>query len=799
MEQRAAFGRARSFLNYYPLAKWSALVAGVATGVLYVCLLMLLGLFADLTVNRGEIPAYQDLAPQEQEVFRNAWSEPAEFLTRLEVGEPTAFVQKHLPMTVKDKKAPSPRTERKQFLAKVGIAEEKDDAYLARVINLRLALQNLGVEEKRLDEYTKLCLTPPDNLAERLKRATLLKEERLELLWRVHLQRVLRDEVGESAAELLDRRFKGQADKYGTEAALARSIRNVGVLGLVVRTHGRLDGDVIAWLASWNPWMWASGYFTYATGLLLVAVVVALLRALCMFASTYLAALSTIEAATRLRRAIYHHTYRLGTLAFRALGPAEAVSASTRHLESVHDALYAWLTVVFREPVKFGLLLAFALLVNFGLALVFLLAAVLVWLVGGQVAAYFRRRGRGAAHHAADQLALIQESLMLMRLVKVYLMELFNQSRVERQLARYAGAQSRRYRGEAIYRPLLFFMGLVAGLILLWVAGLLILSGQVGVSSALVLAAALISLYWPLVTWLENRRLLRRGHESAVALFTFLDRPGGVGQVVEAEFLQPLAKQLEFDSVTLHEPGTGRKLLDGVSLTIQAGQRVALVGPDEMEKHALVYLLPRFLDPSGGEIRVDHHNLRWVTLDSLRAQIAIVLQHNLVFNDTVANNIGCGDPAFTLPKIIEAAKLAHAHQFIHKLPQGYETPIGEMGHALRIGEQFRVALARAILRDPAVLIIEEPLTPMDENTKALVDDTFARVLPGRTTIFLPHRLSTIRSCDTIFLLVNAKIEAQGDHRELLKENDLYRHLQYLEFNEFAGLSGGAPAVSTKTE
>src|SRR5207302_7714752 len=154
--------------------------------------------------------------------------------------------------------------------------------------------------------------------------------------------------------------------------------------------------------------------------------------------------------------------------------------------------LYTWLTVVFREPVKFVLLLAFALAVNFYLALAFLFFSLLVWLVGGQVAAYYRRQGRMAMHRAAEQLALIQESLMLMRLVKVYLMELFNQSRVERQLARYARAQMRRHLGEAIYRPVLFFMGLLAGLVLLWVAGLLILSGSLGVASAVVLATALI-------------------------------------------------------------------------------------------------------------------------------------------------------------------------------------------------------------------------------------------------------------------------------------------------------------------
>jgi ATP-binding cassette, subfamily B, bacterial len=473
------------------------------------------------------------------------------------------------------------------------------------------------------------------------------------------------------------------------------------------------------------------------------------------------------------------------------------VGVSTRHLEAVSDGLYHWLTVYFREPVKFALLLLFALFVDFWIALAFLLFALLVWLVGGQIAAFFRRQGRAANHRAAEQLALLQESLMLMRLVKVYLMEAFNQARVERQLSRYAAAQLRRHRGEAIYRPLLVFMGVMAALVLLYVTGLVVLHHQLGVTSAIVLTTALASLYLPLVTWLDNRRFIRRGRDSAVVLFEFLDRPGGVGQVVEAEFLPALAKRLDFDNVTLREPGTGRRLLQGVTMTVQAGQRVALVGPDDMEKHALVYLLPRFLDPTAGEIRVDGKNLRWVTLDSLRAQTAIVLQHNLVFNDTVANNIGCGDKSYTLPQIIEAAKVAHAHQFIQKLPQGYETPIGELGHALRVSEQFRVALARAILRDPALLIIEEPLTPLDEDTKSLVDDTFARVLPGRTAIFLPHRLSTIRHCDRVFLLYNGKVEASGEHRELLAQSELYRHLQYLEFNEFAGLAAGAPPAGAE--
>ncbi len=342
-----------------------------------------------------------------------------------------------------------------------------------------------------------------------------------------------------------------------------------------------------------------------------------------------------------------------------------------------------------------------------------------------------------------------------------------------------------RLRGEAIYQPLLVLLGTLCTLLLLYVAGVIVLSGHLGVPGMVALATALISLYAPVTKWLESRRILRRGRESAEQLFKFLERRGDVGQMVGAEFLQPLAKQIEFDNVSLREPGSNRMLLEEVALTIPAGKRIGLIGADDLEKHALVYLIPRLLDPTAGEIRIDQHNLRWVTLDSLRNQIATVLQHNLVFHDTVANNIGCGDPLFTLPQVIEAAKVAHAHNFIQKLPHGYDTPIGELGHALSLSEQYRIALARAILRDPALLIIEEPHATFDEDTKSLLDDTMARILPGRTAIFIPHRISTIRSCDTLYLLHRGRIAATGQHKELLAQNPLYRHLHYLEFNEIA--------------
>jgi ATP-binding cassette subfamily B protein len=806
--EREAFARAWRFLNYRPLAKWTALIAAVATGILYLALLLTLGLFVDLLVNRGRIPRYRDLSAVQRDAFLRQWTDhltDEERQRRLEsLGLDAATAGEFA------------RPDAPPDLTPAG----QELLWRAQVYQALLDRAGPTAAEFVLPEYPELppraregffrawkALLPRER-RERLDRlgeawdaaladgdAAKLTPEQQALLWRAHQLTLLDANHPEALGAFQRDRADLAALAAPPAETAAPELDDRGILSLIVRSQlapvDRLSVPVLGGIAGMWPWTWRTGdathpnYYYFLLWLLIVGIVLALLRSLALFVMNYMAAAATIEASTRLRRAVYHHTYRLGTLAVRALGPSEAVGVFTRQLEAVHDGLFTRLTVVFREPVKFALLLAFALALNVWLALAFLLFALLVWLIGGQVAAYYRRQERAAARRTGEQLSLLQESLMLMRLVKGYLMELFNQRRVERQLSQYAEAQMGRYRGEAIYRPLLTFLGTLAATVLLAVAGMIVLSGRLGVARGIILATALVSLYWPLVTWLENRRFLRRARGAAVILFRFLDRPSEVGQVVGAEFLAPLSDRLELDNISLREPATGRTLLNQLNLTVRAGQRIALVGPEDLEKHALIYLILRLLDPDSGEIRIDQHNLRWVTFDSLRAQIAFVLQHNFVFNDTVANNIGCGEASYDLPKIIEAAKIAHAHQFIQKLPKGYETPIGPMGHPLNVGEQFRIALARAILRDPALMIIEEPSTVLDDDTKSLLDDTFARVLPGRTVIFLPHRISTIRSCDRVYLLHNGRIEAAGEHRELLTQSELYRHLQYLEFNVFS--------------
>ena len=593
-----------------------------------------------------------------------------------------------------------------------------------------------------------------------------------ELRWSAGVWLALRERVGDAAAEAY----------LPAESPAADSPPQLGLLSLVARERNRWSGRILGAVASWNEWSWRPGENgsanrAYLTGLAVIALVIGLIRGLMANAMVYLAAVVRLDLVARLRRALYLHTSRLGSLALRTAGTREPVQLFTKHVESVGDATAAGLTTNWRVPVLVIGLLALIMLVNFWIAVSFLLLAALVWLIAGQIAAHFRREARLGSRQADTSLALLVESLSLLRLVKCYQMERFNQARVERQLAESGRASWRRFRGEALLRPMLEAVALLAALALLYLAGRAVLAWEFTVAGLVVMGVALVSLGPPISAWFDSRRKLRRGRESAEAILEFLERRGEAAEAADAEYLAPLTSRIEFRNVTVKEPGTDRTVLDCVSFAVPAGSRVAIMGSDATEKRTLVYLLARFIDPTSGEVRVDEKNIRWVTHQSLRAQVALVMRDEEIFSDTVANNIGCGDQQYNLPQIIESAKLAHAHQFIERLPYGYETLVGEHGHSLTPGEKFRLALARALLRDPSILVIEEPHGPIDEDTLALLDDTIERAGHDRTIIFLANRLSTLWSVGQVFLLHGGRLEASGSHRELWNQNPYYRRIQ----------------------
>lgn len=490
------------------------------------------------------------------------------------------------------------------------------------------------------------------------------------------------------------------------------------------------------------------------------------------------------EASAALRRQLHRQMYRLGQSALPTEGTGPVVNLFTREVNEVRDGLFIDLDRTWRLPILAIGLLGVALLISLRLTVFLASLGAMVGLISRAMNRRAMRESDLAVRETATQLALLHEDLAMLRTVRVYGMEGVDKQRFDEHLERYRQADEARLQSAGERNPMATLLHGASAVVALGLLGYVVLEERLSPTAAVVLSAALLGLARPLDAWLTRRATLRQASRSAEAIYEYLELRPELQQRVGALFLAPLKDRISFENVTI-EDSTGRPLLSGVSAEIPAGSRTAILSLDEESKHALVCLVPRLIDPKVGRVRMDGIDLREATLESLRAQVAIVLQNDLIISDTVLANIGLGDPSFGLPRIIEAAKLAHVHHFVRDLPQGYDTVIGPLGHYLKPDEQYRVALARAFLHDPSIVIIEEPDVALDDDIKHLIDDTIDRLAPGRTLIFLPHRLSTIRRCDRVIVLHAGRVEAAGAPREVHGQSKLYRHIQYVEFNQFA--------------
>lgn len=686
------FRTALDLMDSVPRAKWGAILASLASAVLFVLLLPLVYLTLDHLIWKGVIPSYSSLTPSRQAAFREQWA-------------------------------------REQSIK--------------------------SLKQIRLLENGNTSTETPASIAAQW-------EER----WQSAVHEKFQTNVGEEAAN----------------AYLADDVnsRRLGLLSLLARERTQTGTEIIAWFARTLPWTWRPDDAHYLTGLFLAAVVVLLLHCLSMLAAEYCAAEASLEVGVRLRRNLYAHATRLGILSVKPSAAREAADLFTNKVETVQDGVRAWLRPNIAAPVIVVLLLAILFAANPGLTLCFVVAGLLVWLIVGQYAARFAREGRLAARRSEARMGQMRESVNLLQLVKSYLMDRFSQTRLERQLTDYSRAEWRRLRGLALSRPALMSAVALVAVGVLYLAGRSVLFGHLSVAGLAMKIVAITFLVWAIRTWLAGRVRIRKAEDAAAAVAEFLDRRADPGQAIDAEFLQPLRKKLEVVEASVREAGTGRMLLDGVSFAVPAGSRIAVVASDPDEGRALLSLFGRFVETTGGEVKFDGKNVRWVTLESLRTQVALIAQPLTVFTDTVTNNIGCGDPSFPPPQVIDAAKLTHAHQFVQRLPFGYETIVGDGGYALRPGEKLRIALARALLRDPSLIVVEEPSEAMDVDSQTLLDDTFERARAGRTIIFLTSREKVLRHADHVVVLHKSQVALAGSHDILMESSELYRRLVFKE-------------------
>jgi ATP-binding cassette subfamily B protein len=268
---------------------------------------------------------------------------------------------------------------------------------------------------------------------------------------------------------------------------------------------------------------------------------------------------------------------------------------------------------------------------------------------------------------------------------------------------------------------------------------------------------------------------LRRAAVSVEAVLSILEAQDSLGDAPGAHEAEGILGEVEFDAVSFgYRPE--RSILKDVSLSVRAGEMVALVGPSGTGKSTLMSLLQRLYDPSAGSIRIDGRDIREFKQRSLRFQIGVVLQEGSLFSDSVRDNIAFGKPHATQEEIEAAARAANAHEFIVKLPQGYDTPVGERGSKLSGGERQRIAIARALLKDAPILVLDEATSALDAESEELVQSALARLSAGRTTFVIAHRLSTVTSADRIVVMRDGGIEAIGDHELLMRQNGYYAGL-----------------------
>jgi subfamily B ATP-binding cassette protein MsbA len=333
----------------------------------------------------------------------------------------------------------------------------------------------------------------------------------------------------------------------------------------------------------------------------------------------------------------------------------------------------------------------------------------------------------------------------------------------------------------AISGPLMEFLGGIGIGAILFYGGYNVVQGNSTPGNFFSFLAAMLLLYEPIKRLTNANNTIQNGIAGAQRVFSIIDLPPEIADKPDAITLPQVSRSIDIENVTFcYEK---KSVLKNINLSIKAGEVVAFVGMSGGGKTSLVNLIPRFYDVSEGRILIDGYDIRDVSLQSLRKQIAMVTQQTILFNDTVRNNIAYGDIERSEEDIINAAKAANAHHFIIKTPKGYDTNIGELGTKLSGGEKQRISIARALLKNAPILILDEATSSLDTEAEIEVQEALDNLMKGRTTLVIAHRLSTIRNADRIIVLVNGEIVEEGNHEALIKKKGEYFRLYNLQFKD----------------
>jgi len=509
----------------------------------------------------------------------------------------------------------------------------------------------------------------------------------------------------------------------------------------------------------------------------------AIVKSLCDYLGTLLANKAGFGMVTDIRNELYDAILRRSSAFFQRYTTGTLISALINDVERVQAAMATVLVDLLQQ--LFTLIVMIAVVIHAGgkMAWVLLLFVPVIVSSARRIGRSVRRTTRRGQDKLAEIQNIIQETITGNGIVKAFGMEGWEMNRFRGAADRLLAANMRSVAVQAISSPLMDALGAVGIALLLLFGQRRIVHGHWSIGTFIEFLASVILLYDPVRKLPLYYNSFQQAAGASEEIFRFMEAQDEVVERKKAVVLQGFGEQIEFRDVRFAytDDGAEKEILHGVDLTVRRGEVIALVGPSGAGKSTLVNLLPRFFDVTGGAILIDGHNVRDVTLASLRKQIGKVTQETVLFNDSVRNNIAYGRPDVPLERIEAAAKAALAHDFILRMPDGYDTVIGERGARLSGGERQRLAIARALLKDAPLLVLDEATSALDTESEAAVQAALANLMKGRTTLVIAHRLSTVRRADRIAVLEHGSLTELGTHEQLLAAGKTYSRLYKLQF------------------
>ncbi len=567
--------------------------------------------------------------------------------------------------------------------------------------------------------------------------------------------------------------------------------------GAVVKQQSAQHGTAILphWLTDWvNSLVLAFKHFVFSgdvTEVLLKICVLILLTFLGKNIFGYLQAyfLAYVEQGVikDIRNKVYAHLHKLPMSFFKNEKTGNLISRITNDVNVIQQSVSVIFLNMVREPLTIIVFLGIAISISFKLTVFSIVILPFSISIIAYIGNILRKQSFLLQQKMADITTVLHETITGVKIVKAFGMEEYENAKFRKETDSFFRRILKMVRVRNTASPTTEFLSVLVGVVLIYYGGQLVLKEHsLRASEFLGFLFAIFQLMPPIKELSSVNNRIQESSAAGDRIYQILDMEPSIKNAPDAIEVKEFRNSIEFKNVSFHYSDSEELILKNISFKVRKGEIVALVGSSGAGKTTLVDLLPRFYDPTEGSILLDGIDIRNIKIESLRKLIGIVTQEIILFNESIKNNIAYGLKDYPIEKIIEAAKAANAHDFIKELPNGYDTVIGEKGIKLSGGQRQRISIARALLKNPPIMIFDEATSSLDNESEALVQEAIERLMTDRTTFVIAHRLSTIRNADRIIVIDNGVIVQQGRHNDLMKNNDgIYKKLYDLQFRRFA--------------